>query len=225
MNELKIRVLLVDDHVLVRQGIKSLLDECSWIEVVGEVSEGNEMFHFLRHHAVDVILMDINLPHVSGIELTKKLGQTAETSNIKVIILSMFTQEEYIIEAAKAGAKGYLPKNASEHELLEAIHSVADGREFFSPQISGVLLKTILKQSSSITDDQQRPQDILSKREIQILTLLAQGLSNPEISEKLFISIRTVESHKTHILQKLKLRNNVDLVKYAIKHHLIEINP
>lgn len=222
MEHSKIKVLIVDDHRIVRQGIHSLLEDCQWIEVVGESQDGSDMLRMIRHYPVDVILLDINLPGLSGIDLLRKLKSQPETSPIEVIILSMFTQEEYILDAIKAGAKGYLPKNTSRNELLEAIRAVSEGQEYFSPLISGILLKSIVKEKQ---DDQQsdRPEDVLSKREIEILILFAKGFSNAEIADKLFISIRTVESHKNHILQKLGLRNNVDLVKYAIKHKLVEL--
>ncbi len=222
MDHDKIKVLIVDDHRIVRQGIHSLLEDCQWIEVVGESPDGSDMMRMIRHYPVDVVLLDINLPGASGIDLLRKLKSQQETSHIKVIILSMFTQEEYIIDAIKAGAKGYLPKNTSRNELLEAIRAVSDGQEYFSPLISSILMKTIIKkkQEELVCD---KPEDMLSQREIEILILVAQGLSNAEIAEKLFISIRTVESHKNHILQKLGLRNSVDMVKYAIKHRLIDL--
>lgn len=221
MDSRRIKVLIVEDHRIVRQGIQSLLSDCQWIEVTGEASDGNEMALMLRHKPVDVILMDINLPRLSGIELTRRLKSQKETSHIQVIILSMFTQEEYIIDAIKAGAKGYLPKNTSRNELLEAIRTVHNGENYFSPLISSILMKSIIKEDKE-NKQGDKPEDLLSKREIEILILFAQGFSNSEIAEKLFISVRTVESHKNHILQKLGLRNNVELVKYAIRHKLVE---
>lgn len=221
MDSRRIKVLIVEDHRIVRQGIQSLLSDCQWIEVTGEASDGNEMTLMLRHKPVDVILMDINLPGHSGIELTRRLKSQKETFHIQVIILSMFTQEEYIIDAIKAGARGYLPKNTSRNELLEAIRTVHNGENYFSPLISSILMKSILKEDKE-NKQGDKPEDLLSKREIEILVLFAQGFSNTEIAEKLFISVRTVESHKNHILQKLGLRNNVELVKYAIRHKLVE---
>lgn len=222
MEHSKIKVLIVDDHRIVRQGIHSLLEDCKWIEVVGESPDGVDMMRMIRHYPVNVVLLDINLPGPSGIELLRKLKSQSETSHIEVIILSMFTQEEYIIDAIKAGAKGYLPKNTSRNELLEAIRAVSEGQDYFSPLISSIIMKTVVKDKQEETHS-DKPEDILSKREIEILMLFAQGLSNSEIADKLYISIRTVESHKNHILQKLGLRNNVDLVKYAIKHRMVEL--
>jgi two-component system response regulator NreC len=135
----------------------------------------------------------------------------------------MFTQEEFIFNAIQAGAKGYLPKNTSKKELLEAIEAVHKGEEYFSQQISGIILKSYIKKAQNQEDESKKKEDLLSKREIEILKLFAEGVSNQEIADKLFISVRTVESHKNHIMQKLELKNTVDLVKFAIKNKIIEL--
>lgn len=219
----KIKVIVVDDHTLVRQGILSMLADCGEIEIAGQAQDGKELEKLLLRVRPDIILMDISLPGQSGIEITRRLHASADTADIGIIIISMFTQEEFILESLKAGAKGYLPKNTSRHELLEAIQAIHAGREYFSPLISGIIMKSLIKTSEDNSLMQNGPENILSKREIEILTLFAQGLSNLQIADKLFISIRTVESHKNHIMQKLDLRNSVDLVKYAIRHKLIEV--
>jgi len=219
----KIKVIVVDDHTLVRQGILSMLEDCGEIEIAGQAQDGKELEKLLSRVKPDIILMDISLPGQSGIDITRKLQAAVETNAIGIIIISMFTQEEFILESLKAGARGYLPKNTTRHELMDAIQAVYAGREYFSPLISGIIMKSLIKSNEDNNQVHNGPDAILSKREIEILTLFAQGLSNPEIADKLFISIRTVESHKNHIMQKLDLRNSVDLVKYAIRHKLIDV--
>lgn len=135
----------------------------------------------------------------------------------------MFNSEEYIFNAIKAGAQGYLTKNISQSELLEAIRTVSHGHEYFSESISNIILKSYIKKAKDKEDENLNPENSLSKRELEILKLFAEGHSNPQIAEKLFISTRTVESHKNHIMQKLSLKSTVDLVKFAIKHQIIEL--
>lgn len=219
----KIKLILVDDHRLVRAGIKSLLQDNDRIEILGEADNGDDLFSLLQKEIPNVVLLDISLPGLSGIELTRKISDTPAYVGIKVLILSMFTQEEFIFNAIQAGARGYLPKNTSKKELLEAIDAVHKGDEYFSQQISGIILKSYIKKAQNQEDESKKKEDLLSKREIEILKLFAEGVSNQEIADKLFISVRTVESHKNHIMQKLELKNTVDLVKFAIKNKIIEL--
>lgn len=216
----KIKLVLVDDHEIVRDGIKSLLLNSDNIEIVGEAANVDELFNLLIAHRADIIIMDISLPGKSGIDITKELS--TKYPDLKVLILSMFTEEEFIYNAIKAGAKGYLPKNSKQEDLLTAITAIQNGEEFFSPLISKVLMNSYVKKirnENNFENDQEK----LSKREMEILQLVVEGFSNKEISEKLFISIRTVETHKTHVLQKLNLKSTVDLVKYAIKNKIIKL--
>ncbi len=219
----KIKIILVDDHRLVRAGIKSLLDDNEMIEILGEAQDGKELFEMLKTQLPDVILMDISLPGQSGLELTRQLSASTQFAGIKVLILSMFTQEEFIFNAIQSGAKGYLPKNTTKKELLDAIFTVFNGEEFYAQQISGIILKSYIKKAQNQEDDSKKKEEQLSKREIEILKLFAEGTSNQEIADKLFISVRTVESHKNHIMQKLELKNTVDLVKFAIKNKIIDL--
>lgn len=219
----KIKLILVDDHRLVRAGIKSLLDDNDRFEILGEAENGDELFALLQKVLPNVLILDISLPGLSGIDLTRKILDTPAYDGVKVLILSMFTQEEFIFNAIQAGARGYLPKNTSKKELLEAIEAVHNGEEYFSQQISGIILKSYIKKAQNQEDESKKKEDLLSKREIEILKLFAEGVSNQEIADKLFISVRTVESHKNHIMQKLELKNTVDLVKFAIKNKIIEL--
>jgi DNA-binding NarL/FixJ family response regulator len=216
-----IKVLLVDDHTIVRDGIKALLTGQDDITIAGEASNGRDLLSLLKTTRADIILLDISLPDYSGIELCEIVRR--EYSGIYILFLSMYNTEEYIFNAIKAGAQGYLPKNISQAELLLAIRSVSQGTEYFSESISNVILKSYIKKAKDKEPENLNQDNHLSKRELEILKLFAEGLPNPEIAERLFISTRTVESHKNHIMQKLNLKSTVDLVKFAIKHQIIEI--
>ena len=211
-----IKVILVDDHQLVRDGIKALLAGMEGIEVTGEASSGNEMLALLNSNTPDVALLDISLPDISGIDLCRKI--IAQYPEIKVLFLSMYTTEDYIFNAIKAGAKGYLPKNISRNELFNAVKEVSAGNEYYSETISNIILKSYIRKAKTPDDELQDSGELLSKRETEVLRCFAEGLSNPQIAEKLFISTRTVESQKNHIMQKLNLKTQVELLKYAIKN-------
>jgi DNA-binding NarL/FixJ family response regulator len=217
----KIKVMLVDDHQIVRDGIKSLLTGGSNIEITGEASDSDELFSRLKVLKPDILVLDISLPKLSGIEITKIIVR--DYPKIKVLILSMYTNEDFIFNAIKAGAKGYLPKNTTRKELLEAIHEIYAGNEFFSEAVSNIILKSYIKKAKDDDEHSQKKEKTLTNREIEILKMVAEGWGNQEIADKLFISIRTVESHKNHIMQKLELKTTADLVKFAIKNKFIEL--
>jgi len=215
-----IKVLLVDDHKIVRDGIRALLSGQEDISVYNEAGSGSEMYRLLNADLPDIILMDISLPDFSGIELCEKVREQYQT--VKVLFLSMYTSEEFIFNAIKAGAQGYLPKNISQDELLYAIRTVASGEEYFSESVSNVILKSYIKKAQDKEPGNLTQSNALSKRELEILRLFAEGRTNPQIADQLFISTRTVESHKNHIMQKLGLKTAVDLIKFAIRHHIID---
>jgi DNA-binding NarL/FixJ family response regulator len=217
----KIKIILVDDHQLVRDGIKALLTGIPDIDIIGEASGASELFSELENLKPDLLIMDISLPEISGIELTKKIS--SEYKSINVLILSMYNSEEFIFNSIKAGAKGYLPKNTSREELLEAIYTINRGEEFFSESISKVMLKSYIKRATDEDQLADKTHAILTSREIEILKLYVEGLINKEISDKLDISIRTVETHKNHIMRKLGLKSTVELVKFAIRNKIAEI--
>jgi DNA-binding NarL/FixJ family response regulator len=217
----KIKIILVDDHRIVRDGIKSLLNSSGVVDVIAEAESYNELERTLKDYTPDIIIMDISLPDLSGIEITKII--TANYPFIKVIILSMYINEDFILNSIKAGAKGYLPKNTTKSELIEAIRTVNNNDEYFNKEISSIILKSFVKNIKYQDDNQQYSTKPISNREEEILKLVSKGCSNKEISEKLFISIRTVESHKNHIMKKLNLKTNIELIKYSIKNNLIDI--
>jgi DNA-binding NarL/FixJ family response regulator len=218
MDDNRIKLILVDDHLIVRDGIKALLEGNEHFEIIGEADSGSHFFALIKTHIPDVVLLDINLPDISGIEITKKLA--SEYPDIKVVVLSMYNTEDYIFNAVKAGAKAYLPKTTNRKELQEAVITVSKGDEYFSQAISNVILRSFIQQAKN---DESRKDNQLTSRETEILKLFAEGLSNTEIADQLFISVRTVESHKNHIMQKLELKSTVDLIKFAIKNNIIEI--
>ncbi|MFZ4398639.1 MAG: response regulator transcription factor [Bacteroidales bacterium] len=216
-----IKIMLIDDHQIVRDGIKVLLESLGNVEVIGEASNVHELLEKLKYIQPDIIVTDISMPDISGIELTKIINEDKKYQNIKILILSMYTNEDFVFNAIKAGAKGYLPKNTTRKELFEAVNTIYNGDEYFSESISNIILKSYIKKVK--TDENNEKKESLSIREIEILKLFAQGFTNQEIADKLFISIRTVESHKNHIMQKLALKTTVDLIKFAIKNKIVEI--
>jgi two-component system response regulator NreC len=215
-----IHIILTEDHQILRDGVKSLIASEN-IKITGEASTGAELWKLLEGEKPDIILMDISLPDTSGIELTRLISE--RFPEIKVLILSMYTDESFINLAIKSGAKGYLHKNTTREEMLVAIDTVYSGNDFYSDNISKIILKSYIEKAKLNAEELLNPHEVLSKREIEILTMFAEGFINKEIADKLFISIRTVESHKNHIMQKLNLKTQVELVKYAIRHNLINI--
>jgi len=215
----KIRLILVDDHQLVRTGIANLLSGEPSFEIIGEAADAKELFELLKQSQPDIAILDIALPGISGIEITKKLHN--EFPGIRILILSMHTSEEFIFNAINSGARGYLPKNTSRKELIEAIYAINRGEEYFAESISNVILKSYIKKAKSDLQEDENNENLLSKREIEVLRLFAEGMTNQEIADKLFISIRTVESHKNHIMARLELKTTVDLVKFAIRNNIV----
>ena len=221
MNNDKIKIIIVDDHEILRDGIKALLILANDIEVIGEASNGNELFSLLKFLKPDIILLDIIMPGQSGIEIAEKMN--IEYPDIKIIILSSNIDEESVFNSINAGVSGYLSKNINKIELIEAIRQVNAGKEYYSDMIPLVIIK---KYKSFIKDNTKQKQEIiitLSDREKEIVRWITEGLSYKEIGEKLFISSRTVESHKNNMLEKLELKTTVDLIKYAIKNGIVEL--
>ena len=217
----KIKIILVDDHRLVRDGIKSLLNGINDIQIIGEASDSKELYQLLTTLNPDLLIMDISLPEVSGIEITKIISK--DFPSIKVLMLSMYNSEDFILGAIKAGAKGYLPKNTSRNELLEAIYAIQSGEDFYSESVSKTMLTSYIRQATDDEKPADKANELLTTREIEVLKLYVEGLINKEISDKLDISIRTVETHKNHIMRKLGLKSTVEMVKFAIRNKIVEI--
>lgn len=215
----KIKIIVVDDHALVRQGIISMLTSIDEIEIVGEAENGVFALELLEKELPDVLLVDINMPKMDGVTLSEKAIE--KYPDLKVIILSMDVTMGYVKKSIQAGVKGYIPKDSSKDTLVEAIKKVYQGDKFFSDKVSEVILKGFYENDIS---DKPKKTGELSKREEEVLKLIASGMSNRDIADKLFISIRTVDAHRNHIIQKLKLRSTAELVKYAIKNQIIELD-
>ena len=221
MNNDKIKIIIVDDHDIVRDGIDALLMLADDIEVIGEASDGEELFNLLKHLKPNIILLDIMMPGKSGIEIAEEMS--LDYPDIKIIILTSDLDENSIFNAIQAGVNGYLPKNVKKHELIEAIRQVSQDKEYYSDAISITIFKNYLKFAQAGKKHKLDYNIILSDREKEIIRWFAEGLSYKEIAEKLFISIRTVESHKNNIMEKLELKTTVDLIKFAIKNGFVKL--
>ncbi len=217
----KIKVLLVDDHQIVRDGIKSILTDEQDILLAGSVCNAKEALTFIETNLPDVVIADLSMPNISGIELTEII--TAKFASVKVLILSMFNNEEYIVNAIRAGAKGYLPKQDSTTEiLLEAIRTIHNGDDFFSPSISKIVMKSFVNNLKGSKTNKMAEKIQLTSREKEILKLYVEGYTNTEISDKLNLSIHTVKTHKNNIMQKYNFKSTVEMIKYAIKNKIVE---
>ena len=214
----KIKIIIVDDHKMFRDGIRALLEKEKNIEVVADAKDANELLNILKNITPDVILMDIDMGETNGIDATAEVKRSYPEINI--LALSMHGEHNYILKMLEAGATGYILKNAGKEEMLTAIISVASGDSYFSREVSSRLIEYLNKPQISIKNtDKEIP---LTNREIEILKLIAQEYSNPEIAEELFISIRTVDTHRRNLIEKLGVKNTAGLVKFAIRKGLVE---
>jgi len=198
----KIRVLLADDHQLMRSGIRLMLEREADLSVVGEASDGREAVALAKSLRPDVVVMDIGMANLNGIEAAQQM--TGDRPEIAVVMLSMHSDESYVLRALKAGARGYLLKDSAEADLIKAVHAVAGGKSFFSPAVSKVLLDDyVRKLRRSGTEDAY---DLLTPREREVLQLIAEGKSNKDIANLLNLSVYTVESHRANLMEKLNVR-------------------
>ena len=213
-------VILVDDHQLIRMGIKALLNSENDIDVIGEVNSVKDVFNTLDAKKPDVVLMDISLDDGDGILITKDICDNYK--NIKVIMLSMHVKEDFIQRSLKAGASGYILKDSPKEELIRAIKEVDKGGKYFASEVSQLMVSSYVVKAGDFTD-KRRKNTGLTNREVEVIRLLSDGLSNQKIAVELGISHRTVDTHRTNIMQKVKVKNVAELVKYAIINKLIEI--
>jgi two-component system, NarL family, nitrate/nitrite response regulator NarL len=215
-----IRVVLADDHVFVRDGIKSLLENEANIEVVGEAIDGADALEVVAANKPDLLIVDIRMPNLTGIEVVEKLR--ADNNNVKIIMLSMHESEEYVLKSIKAGADGYLLKGSSKDEFLKALHTIANGGKYFSGDISSILIGQLTNTSLSTEPKQNFGEEMMiTKREKEILTLLLSGKGNKEIAEALDISKRTAEVHRFNLMKKLKVKNLMELSNKAAEFSLL----
>lgn len=217
-----IRVVLADDHVFVRDGIKSLLENENNIIVVGEATDGQEALTIVASEKPDLLIVDIRMPHFTGIEVVEKIRQ--ENTPLKIVVLSMHESEEYVLKSIKAGADGYLLKGSSKEEFLKALHTVANGGKYFSGDISSILINQLTNGNVPLTSEKKQQLDeelVITKREKEILQLLLSGKGNKEIAEALEISKRTAEVHRFNLMKKLKVKNLIELANKAKEYSLL----
>jgi len=218
----RIKVILADDHDIVRFGIASVIRTADDIELIGEASDGRGTIELYRRFTPDVAIVDITMPGMNGIETTRAILE--DYPDARILILTMHMDEEYLNQALKAGAKGYLLKNCDKQELVNGIRTIADGEKVFSGTISMLMTEHYI---NSVTDSRaEKPQAKstsvhLTKREKEILNLIADGLTSQEIAESLYISPRTVETHRANLLQKLDIKNTAGLVRYAVENGFV----
>ncbi len=216
----KIKVILADDHTIVRKGLRSLLDLEKNIKVIGEAENGRETIKKVALLKPDVVIMDIAMPLLNGLEATRKIKKNFP--HIKVLVLSVHADEEYIFQALKAGASGYLLKNAAPNELVSAVEAAYSDESFLSPSISKKVIKEYIRKAAATTEGNSFEK--LTDREREILQMLAEGRTVKEIAHMLYISIKTVQTHRSHLKEKLNIDSDAGLVQYAIRKGLIKID-
>jgi DNA-binding NarL/FixJ family response regulator len=212
-----LRVLLADDHAIVRRGLRSLLESEPGVSVVAEAADGLEAVRLSEEHDPDLVILDVKMPKLNGIDVAARLQKLKRPPG--VIILSMHADESYIIRALSAGARAYLLKDATDEDLLPAVRTVASGKPFFSPAVTGVLVEDYMRQlqTRGLTDSYH----LLTDREKEVLHLLAEGRSNKEVASLLNLGLSTVETHRGNLMQKLNLHNTAEIVLYAVRKGII----
>ncbi len=212
----KIKILVVDDHAIMRDGIRALIDLHDDIEVVGEASDGKEAIEKVRELAPDVVIMDIAMPGMDGLEAARRIRK--RNPEVKVLVLTQHDHKEYVLSAIKVGVAGYLPKRAVSSELVSAIRAVHRGESFLYPSAATALIQDYLRKG------EVEPYDYLTEREREILKLIAEGHTSREIANKLYISLKTVQGHRAKIMEKLDIHNRTELIKYAIRKGLVSMD-
>lgn len=209
----KLRILLADDHTLVRQGLRRILEEKPEWEVVGEVHDGREAVTHTVELKPDVVVMDIAMPNLNGTEATRQILRRAP--EVQVLVLSMHMDESYVLQALRAGARGYLLKDSVDADLIRAVTAVSEGKSFFSPAVAKMMLDDYIRQleQRGVTDRFE----LLSEREREVFQLIAEGNSNKEIARMLSLSISTVETHRARIMEKLDLHSTAEIILYAVR--------
>ncbi len=213
----RVEVLLADDHAMIRKGLRNIIDDTDDMVVTGEASNGNAVLEMLRGHHYDVAVLDMTMPGRNGLELIKLAK--AEAPKLPLLVFTMHQEEQYAVRAIRAGAAGYLTKDADGDVLLAAIRKVAAGGVYLSPRVAELLATDVAR------TQQAQPHTLLSNREFEVFSRIVRGVSLTAIADELSLSIKTVSTHKSHILDKLGLDNQVDLVRYAIEHGLIDRRP
>lgn len=215
----KINIVLADDHVLVRNGIKAMLDSDTEIKVIGEASNGREALEVAKRLKPDILVLDIRMPEMTGLEAAEKLDSFSP--NTKAVILSMHDSEEYVLQALDAGAFGYLLKDTDKNEFIKALKQIHGGNKFFSGAVSNVLANRLLNNKPYIKNTAVEDQYHLTKKEKEILRMVIDGKQNKQISESLGKSVRTIETHRFNIMKKMNVNNAIDMVNKTVKENLL----
>jgi DNA-binding NarL/FixJ family response regulator len=208
-----IRILVVDDHAIVREGLKQILSDVKDMAVLAEAANGQEALESIRRRSFDVILMDISMPGRSGLEILKEIRN--EQPKLPVLILSMHPEEQYAVRSLRAGAAGYLNKSSAPDELIGAIRKVSAGRKYVSPSVAEKLALELG------TDPGKSPHELLSDREYQVMMMLASGKSVSEIAQELCLSVKTISTYRSRIMDKMNMKKNAELTLYAVQNHLL----
>lgn len=216
-----IRILLADDHTILRAGLQKLLSEEKDLEIVGEACNGREAVQKVQELNPDIVLMDIGMPVMNGMEATKQIKK--RNNDVKILVLTMHDNEEYLFQVLQAGASGYVLKKAADSDLVNAIHVVSRGDCFLYPSAAKMVVEDYLDKLKHGREPTST-YDTLTDREREILTLVAEGYTNREIAESLFISVKTVETHKANIMEKLNLHKRAELVRYAIRKGMLSVD-
>ena len=214
---MKIRILLADDHTILRAGLKMMLNAQPDMEVVGEAQDGRQAIEETQKLQPDLVLMDITMPDVNGIEATRQIKRLV--SDAKILMLTMHEHDEYVFQALQAGASGYMLKEAADTELITAIHVITSGQFYLSPTAQSVVVGDYLQKVR--TGEERDSYSSLTEREREILKLVAEGFTNNQIAERLVISPKTVDTHRTHIMDKLNMHSRAELIKYAMRRGLL----
>ncbi|MGD2044738.1 MAG: response regulator transcription factor [Gemmatimonadota bacterium] len=216
MSDDGLRVIIADDHAVVRQGIRTVLEEVDGLEVVAEAGDGDEALALAREHEPDVVVLDVTMPGKTGLEVAQELRD--DGTGVRVLILSMHDEPEYVLEAVRAGADGYVLKDMAPAELRAAVTAVQEGREYFSGHVTHQLSVGLRKE---LEEEQRKSRiDSLTPREVEVLVLVARGLTNRGIAEELGISPRTVETHRERVMAKLRIRSVAGLTRFVVEHEL-----
>ncbi|ALD21111.1 response regulator [Hymenobacter sp. DG25A] len=213
-----IRIFLVDDHTIVREGLRAVLSTEPSLEVVGEANNGQELLELLPTIPTDVVLLDMNMPVLDGLATTTRLRE--EFPDVRILVLSMISHERSIGQLLEAGAQGYVLKNADRGEIIVAIHTVAAGKQFLCSEVGLTMLRKVLTMEASTPEEEKKPGG-LSFREREVLQLIAEGMTTNEIAEKLFTSRRTIETHRQNLIEKTKVKNTAALIRYAMEQGII----
>lgn len=215
-----VKILIVDDHPMIRLGIRSILNNVEHLNVADEANNGREALEKLAKDTFDLVIMDIKMPEMSGIEATEEIVKRYPKT--KVLAISMFDEQRYIVKMLQAGALGYVLKNTGKSEMVNAINSVMAGESYFSQEVSSIMMSQFMSRGGTANITESKNDIPLTKRETEIIKMIAEELTNSEIAERLGISSRTVDTHRRNLLQKLDVKNTAGLVKYAIQNNLLE---